>query len=119
MRTCTNLRQLQTAGEQLQKQIRILRILYEETLQAEKKIEYMSYMDQTKRAFSQSREAIAENIRVLSSMAEVLQNTSIEYCRTEDRITDRYNLDTVIYPETRFDTSRITGMEEYRSLMPF
>lgn len=114
-----NLKRLQAAEEQLQKQIRTLQLLYEETSQAEKKIKDMAYMEKTRRSFLRSKEALEENIRVLISMAAVLQKARIEYCRTEGRITDRYNLDIVIYPQVRFETSRITGMEEYRSLMPF
>lgn len=119
MRIITNLRHLQTTEERLLEQIKTLRILSEETLQAEEKIKHMAYMDKTKRALFRSREALDENIRVLTSMAAVLHNVRLEYQRTEERIVDRCNLDAVIYPETRFGTSQITGMEEYRSLMPF
>lgn len=114
-----NLRHLQEAEDQLLKQIMTLRLLYEETLQAEEKIKHMAYMDKSRWALVRSRETLDENIRVLTAMAEVLRKARMEYRRTEERIADRYNLDTVIYPETRFETSRITGMEEYGSLMPF
>lgn len=116
---CVNLRHMQIAREQLREQIVTLRILYEEILRAEEKIKHMAYMDRTKIALSRSRESLGENIRVLTSMAEILNEACLEYRKTEGRITDRYNLDTVIYPKTRFETSRITGMEEYQSLMPF
>lgn len=114
-----NLRHIQEVEDQLLKQIMTLRLLYEETMQAEEKIKHMAYMDRSRRALSRSRESLDENIRVLTSMAEVLCKARLEYQRTDERIIDRYNLDTVIYPETRFETSRITGMEVYRSLMPF
>ena len=113
------LKRLQVAQGQLRKQIAVMRQLYEETLQAEQIIKNMDYMDRTKSILIKSRESMEENIRVLTLMAEVLHEAGLEYRKTEARITDRYNLDTVIYPKTRFETSRITGMEEYQSLMPF
>lgn len=114
-----DLKRLQIAQEQLKKQIAVMRQLYEETLQTEEKIKNMDYMDRTKSILIKSRESMAENIRVLTLMAEVLREAELKYRKTEAQITDRYNLDTVIYPKTRFETSRITGMEEYQLLMPF
>lgn len=114
-----NLVYMQTIEEQLRKQIIVLRLLCEETLQTEEKIKHMAYMDKTKRALVKSREALNKDIRILDSMAAVLREVRLEYCRTEERITDRYNLDTVLYPETQFATSKITGMEKYQSLLPF
>lgn len=114
-----NLKQMQTVEERLSEQIATLRLLREEILQTERNIKHMAYMDKTRTALVKSREALDENIRVLSSMKEVICVVCLEYRRMDERIADCYNLDIVVYPETRFGTSRITGMEEYQSLMPF
>lgn len=119
MRTYADLKWLRAAGEQLERQIAVLQQLYEETVQAEEKIKYMSYTDKTKQALAKSKGALDENIRVLTLMARVIHDALLSYNRTEEQIVDHYNLDVVIYPKTRFDTSRITGLEDYRSLMPF
>lgn len=114
-----NLSQMQEIEEQLQKQISQLRILVEETRQAEAKIKEMSYMDRSRQALIGTREALEENIRVLTAMASVVREALLHYCQTEEKITDRYNLDTVEYPETQFGVSYITGLNDYQLLMPF
>lgn len=114
-----DLRRLMDTAEQLERQTERMKQLYEAAMQTEKKIKYMSYMDKTRRLLAKTKESLEENIRIQSLMAEVLWEACDSYRRTEERIVDRYNLDTVVYPATRFATSRITGMEEYRSLMPF
>lgn len=119
MKAYTDLKHIRTVEERIHRQIRTLHFLYEEILQAEEKIKYMAYMDKSRLALFRCRESLDENIRVLTSMETVLREASAEYIRTEKRITDRCNLDSVLYPETRFEKSRITGMEEYQSLMPF
>ena len=119
MRTYADLNWLRAAGDQLERQITVLRQLYEETVQAEEKIKYMSYTDKTKQALAKSKGALDENIRVLTLMAGALRDALLSYSRTEEQIVDHYNLDVVIYPKTRFETSRISGLEDYQSLMPF
>ena len=114
-----DLKQLTVGAEQLERQVRRLEGLCEEILRTEEKIKHMSYMDKTRRLLMRSREELEEYCRVQSLMAKVLLEACDSYIRTEERIVDRYNLDTVVCPPTRFDTSRITGMEEYQSLMPF
>lgn len=116
---CVDLRRMRRVGEELTRQVTALGLLREELCQAEEKIKYMAYVDETRQIFAQSREAMDENIRVLTTMAAVLREAAVQYHRTEEKIADRYNLDTVVYPDTQFGVSRITGMEAYKPLMPF
>lgn len=114
-----NLKNINAIEERLHKQIAVLRFLCGDIGKAEEKIKHMSYMTKTKQALMRSKEALDANIRTLTSMTMVLEKVRLEYQQTEARITDRYNLDIVIYPETRFEISKITGMEAYQSLIPF
>ena len=107
------------AAEELRKQITKLEHLLEEIGQTEVKIKHMAYMDQTRKALAESKVALESHVRTLTSVVAVLQDVCREYSKTDKKIADRYNLDTVEYPETRFDISKITGLEEYQSLMPF
>lgn len=119
MENCINLSQMQEIGEKLKKQAQILRNLAEETEQAEQKIKDMSYMDRTRQALIRTGESLEENIRVLTEMSSVIREAVRQYRRTEEKITDRCNLDTVDDPQPRFGVSRITGLNDYRMLLPF
>lgn len=119
MKNYIDFRRVQVCEEQIQKQIAALRLVQEEIRQAEEDVRHMSYMEKTRQELFMAQQELAENIRVLSALASVLEETCGEYRRTEAQIIDRYNLDIEIYPDTRFEVSRITGMEQYRELMPF
>lgn len=119
MKNSINLNHIREIEEQLKKQIAELRFLKEEAVQAEKKIKGMSYTEKVRQAFVKTRESLDENIRVLTAMAEAAETALMQYSRAEEKVVDRYNLDTVYYPETRFSLSRISGLEEYRMLIPF
>ena len=67
----------------------------------------------------QAKQSLDENIRDLIQMALVLEKVADGYRRTEAKITDYCNLDTVEYPETRFGASGIGNLKEYGQLMPF
>ncbi len=110
---------MQATGERLLWQIMELRLLRDEITQAESKIKYMSYTEPVRAELVKSREALDANIRVLISMEKVMKESCAKYQRTEGRISDRYNLEMVVYPMTEFKTSYITGMEEHQALMPF
>ncbi len=114
-----DLKYLRIMEERIQRQIAVLRRLSGEVEQTEEGIRHLSYMEEPKQRLRESKKAMDENIQTLVSMASVLREVCQKYQGTEERIADQYNLDVVIYPETRFAASRITGMEEYQFLMPF
>lgn len=119
MKTYISLRNLQEMPEELRVQAGALARMYEELAAAEKRIKYMSYMDETKQILEQAKQSLDENIRDLIQMALVLEKVADGYRRTEAKITDYCNLDTVEYPETRFGASGIGNLKEYGQLMPF
>lgn len=116
---CVDLRRIQEVSEQLARQIKTLKLLREGLCKAEEKIKHMAYVEGTRQTFAQSQEAIDDNIRVLAAMVKVLREAAVQYHKAEEKIAGRYNLDVVIYPDTQFGISRITGMEAHKSLMPF
>ncbi len=119
MKNCIDLKQVQEVEEELSEQIAKICCLHEQIVQSGEKIKYMTHMEEMAYALEKSSDALNEDIRILNSMAAVLKQVCLAYQQTETRITDQYNLDTVVYPETRFDISKITGMAEYQELMPF
>lgn len=119
MKNSIDFNQMRLLEEQIRKQTAVLQLLLEELDQIEKRIHEMSYMDSVKREIIMSRESLTENIRVLSAMDKVICEALQFYRQTEDRICDRYNLDTVFYPETIFGVSRITGLEKCKFLIQF
>lgn len=119
MKNCIDLKQLQTVEEQLSEQIAKLYCLYEQIVQSGEKIKHMIHMEEMAYALGKSSDALNKDIQVLISMAAVLKQIYLEYQQADTRIADQYNLDIVVYPETRFDISKITGMDEYQALMPF
>lgn len=119
MKNSINLNHIQKIHEQLKKQIVALRSIKEEAMQAEEKLRGMSYTDKVRHALVQTRQSLEENIRVLTIMAEAAEAALVQYKRTEEKVVDRYNLDMVYYPATKFSLSRISGLEEYRMLISF
>lgn len=119
MKICANMNYLQATTEQLEKRITILRQACEEVQKLEEKIKYMAYTDHVRRYLKESKKSLEENIRVLQSMADAFREIEKMYRMMEEKIVDHYNLDIIRYPKVRFDISRISGMEEYRSLIPF
>lgn len=119
MKNQINLNHLREIEEKLRKQADGLSLLCEEVSRAQERVKELSYMDASRHALAQTGEALRENIRVLNQMAAAVREAAAQYERAERKITDRYNLDTVVYPQTQFSVSYITGLDEYRMLMPF
>ena len=74
--------QIQEIEEQLQKQISQLRILVEETRQAEAKIKEMSYMDRSRQALIGTREAL-DSIGVSPEEQDSIIQTIHRYQQSE------------------------------------
>lgn len=119
MMNYVNLKCIQAAGERMQRQILQLRERKELLRDIEKRLELMSYTDAARQSLVRSMEVLDENIRILTCMRQCLGEVCRVYRKTEAAICDRYYLDTVLYPETHFATSYITGMEEYQSVLLF
>lgn len=119
MKTYISLRHIQEISEELHRQAGSLNRMYDEILAAEEKIKYMSYMEEAEKSLAEAKASLDENIRDLNRMAQTLDEVLLRYRQTEKKITDRCNLDTVEYPETRFGISSIGNLEQYRTLMPF
>lgn len=119
MKTYISLRHIQEISEELRRYAETLTGMYEKISAAEEKIKNMSYMEETEQTLAQAKKSMEENIRDLTQMAEKLNEVIFRYQQTEEKITDRCNLDTVEYPETVFGISGIGNLEQYRLLMPF
>lgn len=119
MKNSFDFNRMRSIQEEIKKQMAVLQLLLEELDQVEKRIHEMSYMEDVKRELNMSRESLSENIRVLSAMDKVISEAFQLYRQAEDKISDRYNLDTVTYPETIFGVSRISGLEKCKFLIQF
>lgn len=119
MKICANMNYLKMTAEQLEKRITILGQVCGEVQKLEEKVKYMAYTNHVRRYLKESKKSLEENARVLQSMANTFREIEKMYRMTEEKIVDHYNLDIIHYPKVRFDISRISGMEEYRSLIPF
>lgn len=61
---------------------------------------------------------LEEEIRAIAAMEAFLSRVSRVYGRAEERITDRYNLEDRVYPETVFGTSHFENLAHFRDLLP-
>ena len=61
---------------------------------------------------------LEEELRAVSVLIEFLGRAARIYRRAEERITDRYNLEDRIYPETVFGTSHFENLAHFRDLFP-
>lgn len=112
-----DLRIVQAAGERLSEQISILLNLLEELKQTEQKIKDMAYMDETLYLLQKSQQEIEEEIQSLQAFVQCLDAVGNTWKRTEQKIADVYNLESVVYPRTEFRVSHITGLEKYENLI--
>ena len=114
-----DLKLVQAAGDRLSGQISILRSLQEELARTEQKIKDMAYTEEVLYDLKKAREELAGDIDILNSFVRCIEEAQDVYQGTEQRITDVYDLERVIHPETVFGTSRITGLDKYESLLVF
>ncbi|MDO4617056.1 MAG: hypothetical protein Q4B03_06325 [Lachnospiraceae bacterium] len=117
--TRIHIRQIRETIENLKEQINGLRRIEERLAELEKQISPAQNKEAVQQTLALGRTSVEENIRILFSMASALEEVYSAYTDTEKRITDRYNLDTIVYPATEFGISKITGLDEYDDLMPF
>lgn len=117
--TYIDFKSVQAAKERLSEQISILRELKNELIQTEYKIRDMAYMDETIYLLLRSRDELQEEINTLRCMVQCLEEAAEMYRKTEQRIADTYDLESVVYPKTKFGTSRISGLDGYGELLAF
>ena len=61
---------------------------------------------------------LEEERKAIAAMEEFLSRVSRIYGSAEERITDRYNLEDRVYPETVFGTSHFENLAHFRDLLP-
>lgn len=110
---------VQAAAEGLLGQLSILNNIKEEIIRAEQILGQMDYMGDTLYCLKKSRREIDEQIRVLRESAGCLLEITQAFKETEQRISDVYNLETIQYERTRFDTSIISGLEPFEHMLVF
>lgn len=119
MKITVSVRRLQIQEEKMAGQIRAISRICDEIVEIEEETASMSYMDDVLAFLWRSKEALEDNLRVMELMKNILQEAESKYIKVENQIVDQYNLDVVIYPRTNFGKSKIEGMGEFQSLLPF
>lgn len=110
---------IQAAGGRLLEQVSILEKIRNELAYTEQKIRGFVYTEQAVHELRKSRQEIEEEIAGLQKMAECLYTVTELAKRTEQKITETYDLDTVTFSPVQFRTSRIRVEEGCESLFLF
>ena len=114
-----SLKKVQAVINRLPEQISFLRKIKEEleimeTCLKEDEVTYPIYKN-----INKSCKEIEEELRVLMQMQECLNNILAISQDTERKITEIYNMETILYPKTQFGISKISGLQHHKKLMPF
>lgn len=110
---------IQAAGSRLLEQVLILEDIWDELTYAEQKIRSFAYTEPVVSELRESRLEIEAEIAGLRKMAECLYAVTELAKKTEQRITETYDLDTVTFSPVRFQISRIKVEEGCESLFSF
>lgn len=119
MKIRVSVRRLRIDEEKMEGQIRAISRIYDEIAELEEEAAGMSYMDDVLVLLWRSKEALEAHLRVMELMKHIIQEAESKYIKVENQIVDQYNLDVVSYPRTNFGKSKIEGMGEFQSLLPF
>lgn len=119
MRTYVNFRDMQEMAGKLNLEKEALERMLEEVCLAGEEIRDLSWTEETMSILAKTKTSLEEEIRDLSQMARVLEETAAWYRQAQERIVDHYNGENVTYPRPGFGSSKFDNLEQYRSLMPF
>lgn len=114
-----NLKNVQAAADRLPKQVSFLYKIKQELELMEGSLKENEATYPIYRNINRSRNGIEEEIRVLTQMKACLDNIIMLSKHTESKIADVYHMETILYPQTTFGVSKITGLQHYQNLMPF
>lgn len=110
---------IQAAGSRLLEQVSILEQIRDELEYTEQKIRTYVYTEQTVHEIKKSRQELEAEIAGLQKMSECLYTVTDLVKKTEQKITETYDLDTVTFSPVRYQTSRIRVEEGCESLFSF
>lgn len=110
---------VQAVRNRLLEQISVLETIRDELEYTEQKIKNAVYIEQMIHDLRKNRQEIEAEIQGFRKMAECLDEVIRITRNTEQKITEMYDLDVTVFPETTFQLSRILIEKECESLFRF
>lgn len=103
----------------LLEQLSILEKIWNELQSVETEIRSNPYIEETARVIRRNGEEIEDELRNLRELAVCLQNVRELYQKTEQKITEVYDLDVTIFPKVEFGVYRIAVEKKWESKIYF